>query len=413
MLHRRTLSLSSPFVALLSTLVLAQLSACAHSGPPPAPALDAQGRFLRDTLIIDSPSHALYAGTTVQVTGHVWRRGAATPDTSARIHWSVREVRNGWVAENGTLVLLDRGTVTLIAESGVLQSAVELEIAENPIESVVLEPSSITTVSAGDTVAFMARLTSGTKDDANARVHYAVATRGLGPNAGASIDSQGRFVARSPGIYTVIAAVGTRASRAIVEVQGSAPRGSIGPLDDLEIADLGFQPYVGTYGVLRAVGREALRDEKQQVEGVRWRSSDATVARVASNGTVAFVGEGRVKITAEAAGKVAERTLVVRRDAAAHMAFRLGDHDIHVGDEVHLSERIWQRGGTPIRDARVNYAVVTHSLPWRPDAVEINEDGVFIARRPGVYTILAELGGVADQTTIAVRRSKAVARVGQ
>ena len=413
MSHRRTSLLLSKFAPFVATTFIALLAACAHSAPLTKPTLDAEGRFLRDTLVIAPPSHGLYAGTTVPVVGEVWRRGAARPDSSARIHWSVREVRNGWVAENGTLVLLDRGTITLIAESGILQSTVELEISENPVESVVLTPGEITELPLGDTARFTTSLTSDQRAHSNARVHYAVATRGLGPNAGAWIDAEGRFVASRPGIYTVIAAVGNAASRSVVVVPGSSSRGWSDPLDELEIEDFDFQPYVGTFGVMQAFGRAALRNERHQIEDVRWRSSDTTVARIAGDGTIAFVGDGRVTITAEAAGRTAERKLMVRRDAAAHMAFRLGDHDIHVGDQVPLAERIWQKGGMPIRDARVNYAVVTHSAPWRPDAVEITEEGMFIARRPGVYTIIAELGGLTDQATIAVRRSKAVARVGQ
>jgi hypothetical protein len=94
------------------------------------------------------------------------------------------------------------------------------------------------------------------------------------------------------------------------------------------------------------------------------------------------------------------------------MTFRVGEHGIQVGDAVALGEKIWQKGGVPIRDARVNYGIVAHTSPPKPDAVEITENGVFIARRPGVYTIVAELGGIADQVTVVVRRSDSVARVG-
>lgn len=396
----------------LLPLVAALLSACAGTVRSYAPAVDAEGRFLRDTIVITNPEHRLYAGTTVQLAADVWRRGQAAPDSAATIHWTVRDVRHGWVAENGTLVLLGRGKVTLVAAAGVLESVRELEIEDNPVERVAIVPDAIAQVALGDTVQFSARLTSDGRSVPDVPVHYTIATRGLGPDAGATIDAAGRFVARRPGIFTVLAATGTTASQATVVVPAPSSRAWSEQMVELEIAELPFQPYVGTFAVLQATGRPALRSDVRPVDGARWETSDSTVARVAPDGTVAFVGDGRVTISVQAGGMRAERKLLVRRDAAAHMAFRVGEHDIHVGDAVPLGEHLWQKGGVPIRDARVNYGVVAHTMPPQPDAVEITDDGLFIARRPGVYTIVAALGDIADQVTVVVRRTESVARVG-
>jgi hypothetical protein len=399
--------------AALLPLAVALLPACAPSVQTVAPAVDARGRFLRDTLVIAAPANGLYAGTTMRLSAEVWRSGEAVPDSQADVHWTVRDVRHGWIAENGTLVLLTGGTLTVVAESGVLQSVQELEIEENPVAHVEIVPDATTRVAVGDTSRFVARpMTESHMALPDARVHYTVASRGLGPDAGAVIDDAGRFVARRPGIYTVMAVVGTVASQAIVIVP--APRDKSWPesMDELEIAELPFQPYVGTYGVMRAEGRAALRNDVREVAAVRWSSDDTTVARITSDGTVAFVGDGRVTIAAEVGGARAERNLNVRRDAAARLTFRVGEHDIHVGDEVPLGEQIWQRGGMPIRDARVNYGIVSHTDHPSPNAVEITEAGVFIARVPGVYTIIAEFGGIADQATVVVRSRESVARIG-
>ena len=396
----------------LLPLAAALLSACAGAVQSYAPAVDAEGRFLRDTIVIGSPQHGLYAGTTVQLAADVWRSGQGAPDSAATIHWTVRDVRHGWVAENGTLVLLGRGKVTLVATSGVLESVRELEIEDNPVEHIDIVPDAITQVAPGDTARFAVRLTTDRRPTPDARVHYTISSRGLGPEIGATIDAGGRFVARRPGIYTVLAAIGTSASQATVVVPAPTSRGWPEQMVELEIAELPFQPYVGTFAVLQAIGRPALRNDVRAVSAARWQTSDSTIARIAPDGTVAFVGEGRVTISAEAGGMRAERKLWVRRDAAAHMAFRVGEHDIQVGDAVPLGEQLWQKGGVPIRDARVNYGVVAHTARPEPDAVEITEDGVFIARRPGVYTIVAELGGIADQVTVVVRRTESVARVG-
>src|SRR5690606_29744374 len=144
----------------LLPLVAALLSACAGAVQSYAPAADAEGRFLRDTIVIANPDVGLYAGTTVPLSADVSRRGQAAPDSEATIHWTVREGRHAWVAENGTLVRLGRGKVTLVATSGVLEWVRELEIEENPIERVEIVPPAITRVALGDTARFSVRLTS-------------------------------------------------------------------------------------------------------------------------------------------------------------------------------------------------------------------------------------------------------------
>jgi hypothetical protein len=75
--------------------------------------------------------------------------------------------------------------------------------------------------------------------------------------------------------------------------------------------------------------------------------------------------------------------------------------DIRVGDSVKVNVQIWARGGLPVKDARPNFAILAEGTE-RPKA-SISEDGVFVAEEPGVYTIIAEIGGLADKTTIAVR----------
>lgn len=395
----------------LRVVALAAICGCATSAAHPSHVRDARGRFLTDTLVIAAPAYGMYAGTTVPLEGEVWRGGSPRPDGTAAIHWSVRDVARGWVSESGTLVLLKPGKVTLVAESGTLRTERSIAIEENPVGRVELVPSNTTGAGLADTVRFITRLTTDSEMPLpDARVHYAIASRGMGMAPGATIDDSGRFVAERPGVYTVVAAVGDIAAHATVIVPGAVPKEHRQPVHDLRIEAPDDQPYAGTFAVLRATGRGGPDDDRRPVWAPIWSSSDSAIATVADDGVVSFLDDGRVTIAAEAGGARAERKFAVRRDAAAHMALRVDGRDITTGEVVPLREQLWQRGGMPIRDARVNYGIVVHDRELPPDAARITEDRQFIARMPGVYTIIAELGGVSDQATIVVREKEALAR---
>lgn len=392
-------------------LALAAIGGCAASAAHTSAVRDARGRFLDDTLVIAPPAYGMYAGTTVPLDGDVWRRGMRSPDSTAAIHWSVGDVERGWVTETGTLVLLKPGRITLVAESGTLRTERSIEIEENPVDRVELVPSHTVDAQPADTVRFIARLTTDSETPLpDARVHYAIASRGMGTEPGATIDDSGRFVAERPGLYTVVAAVGDIAAHATVVVPGAVAGEQGQPVRDLRIEEPDDQPYTGTFTVLRTTGRSGPGDERRPVPSPIWSSSDSTIAMVTENGVVSFLDDGRVTIAAEAGGARAERRFAVRREAAAHMALRVDARDITTGEPVPLREQLWQKGGMPIRDARVNYGIVVHDRELPPDAARITEDRRFIARWPGVYTIIAELGGVSDQATIVVREKEALAR---
>lgn len=146
-------------------------------------------------LVIAAPAYGMYAGTTVPLQGEVWRRGSRSPDGNAPIHWSVRDVAHGWVSESGTLVPLKPGKLTLVAESGSLRTERSIAIEENPVDRVELAPSNTTGARPADTVRFITRLTTDNEAALpDARVHYAIASRGMGMAPGASAVTGGARV---------------------------------------------------------------------------------------------------------------------------------------------------------------------------------------------------------------------------
>jgi hypothetical protein len=391
--------------ALLAAAGGALAASAAAQSPAPSPAPGGRGHAA-DTLVIAAPRVGAYAGTTVPLGAALRLRGDTLPAPDARVTWSSSRVDRAWVAEGGVLVLLAPGKVTLTARAGGSESRLTLEVREHPARDVTLDSDAGAIVRAGEEVRFTAVARDGDGHEiVDAPVHFAISARGIAHAPAATIDAAGRFVAREPGLYTVVAASGHAATTRTILVsprEGSYAAAPEAAVRRLEIDDVDYEAIAGTAIPLRA--RAWLEGEREPTSGahVTWASSDARVAQVDEHGVVAFAGPGRVTITARAGGRTATRKFTVRRDGAAHIALTVNGGDLRAGDAVSLREEVWRKGGQPVRGARVNYAVVAHGGARAADAM-IADDRTFTARAPGVYTIIAELGGLAEQTTVVVR----------
>jgi hypothetical protein len=183
---------------------------------------------------------------------------------------------------------------------------------------------------------------------------------------------------------------------------GAAPAPATDDVRSVEIDAGAYSAYVGTAIPLKAIVFR--KGQKTPVEQPRlhWRTSNDDVAWVAPNGVVVFEAPGRVAITVEHGTKTATQAFTVTPNAAAKLVLETNVREVYPGDTVALSTDIWARGSEPVRSARVNYGVIARTAGSAGGATVL-EDGRFVATRPGVYTIVAEFGGLADTRTILVQ----------
>jgi hypothetical protein len=88
------------------------------------------------------------------------------------------------------------------------------------------------------------------------------------------------------------------------------------------------------------------------------------------------------------------------RTPVADMALRIGG-DARVDKKMRVTVDAWARGGRRVTDAPIDYAIAV--TPGETSDAAISSDGVFVAHKPGVYTIIAAVDGKADQQTLLVR----------
>jgi hypothetical protein len=355
---------------------------------------------------IADPAYGTYVGSTLEMAAAVWTNGPSVTSTRNGVRWQSSDVLTAWITEDGTLTLFKPGKVTLTATYGRISASTMIDIFPNPAEKLEISGDPTAEVRVGTPIRLNTRVSGAEgKVVADARVNYAVAAGDLMRNpAAASITEDGVFTANEPGVYTVIAEFGGVADHLtmLIGQPGVVPNAASDDVRSVEIDAGDYAAFVGTTLPLKAAAYR--KGQKTPVEKPRlhWRTSNDDVAWVAPNGVVVFDGSGRVTITVEHGTKTASHTFLVNRNPAAKLVLGMNVRDVFPGDTVALSTDIWARGGEPVRGARVNYGVIARNSASVGGATVL-ENGQFVASRPGVYTIVAEFGGLSDTRTIMVQ----------
>ena len=386
-------------LAWLTALTVLATSSAAQTAAPPRP----------ERITIADVPFAPYAGTTVPLSAKVWNTGDTVPSSSARVEWNSDNTNVAWVTDAGTVVFVKPGRVTIKARAGTVSAERMFEVIPNPAKQLSVADLSTKEVRVGDTVKVSAQVVG--KNNApitDARVNFGIVSpRGQRSSPRASISPTGEFVAQDPGVYTVLAELAGFADRTRIRVVPAtgATRPALRRVaqqsdEKVKFADIDYTPYVGTSfpiaPMIHRKGSEPVLDT-----AVSWSVDAPNVATISDDGVITFLQPGKVTVTADDGIMQLTKKFTVVPNPTAKMVMVYRGGDIRVGDSVKVSVQIWARGGLPVKDARPNYAILAEGTQ-RPRA-SISEDGVFVAEEPGVYTIIAEIGGLADKTTIAVR----------
>lgn len=367
-----------------------------------------------------------YSGTTLPlyVSLHQGDNVVAVPVDSVR--WESSSPVRAWITKPGVADLHAVGPVVITARYREVVATERLVVRENPAASVVMDGIGMGNAFVGDTIALHASALDRTGARINGAVpSFALASRGeLDPGARISID--GRFVADRPGTYLVIATMGTRAAQLPIRV-GLPPiadplplptatatadaahgvmmlpavQSTVPPTRRVRIVGARYEPYVGTIARLTARVWVGESGEPDTSAIVRWTSSDSSVAVVDGMGSVVLLRRGQVAISARHGNKIATKRFNVINAPAADLLVRTNAGFVRAGEVVRLATWVWALGGTRVTHGRPNYAIVDRAGNAAAQAT-ISESGAFVARVPGVYTVVAQLGNLASTATFVV-----------
>jgi hypothetical protein len=162
----------------------------------------------------------IYANTTIPLRTVVLdEKKRVRPDLTPTLASSNRAI--AVIDAFGNLTARRTGRCEITAKSAGLTTKITLDIVANPIRELEIEAEE-TEVRTGDVVHFQPR-----SKDANGKVtvgvpihlsFYAKQKDDLGPGASGQIEQDGRFVAETPGIYTIVATCGNVVARRTLKV---------------------------------------------------------------------------------------------------------------------------------------------------------------------------------------------------
>lgn len=201
------------------------------------------------------------------------------------------------------------------------------------------------------------------------------------------------------GEYLIIAIVANaRNVRAEIPVSVAFP-----PLDRVDVAPSGGRMYAGTSVRHAATLLDVAGDVRDG--DVRWSISDAGVAEVDRFGILTTVAPGRVTLVAEVEGIRGAVSYEMVENPTASISLDASQERARTGDVVRFTARPLDRAGAEVAGMPVTFTVL-------PDAAvegtadfppaEVDEEGRFVAYRPGVFTVVANVPGHAARRTIEI-----------
>ena len=216
----------------------------------------------------------------------------------ATVSWSSSNPDVATVSAQGLVTAVSNGTASITARSG-SASAGRIVTVMQSAGRIVLEPSSATLMSLGETLQL-----SATVQDANGQAVEDAAIAWSSSDEGvATVSAQGLVAAVSNGAATITARSGSASATVTVTVMQSAGRIVIEPTS-ATLRSLGETVKL-TASVLDANG-QAVEDA-----ALSWSSSDDGVATVSGQGLVTAVSNGTATITVRSGSASATATVTV------------------------------------------------------------------------------------------------------
>jgi hypothetical protein len=210
-----------------------------------------------------------------------------------------------------------------------------------------------------------------------------------------SVDAQGRITGLRPGEASLSVVAGSGVAFVTVRVRPRVAR--------LELGLPGEQVPVGTSAPLSVSTIDTFEDVVPNTE-LQFESADLEVASVDALGRIYGRSPGQTTITVRTGEVSEEITIAVVEGSASPFELHASQEEARTGDVVRF--RVTRQGSTePVRPA---WSVNAPGAQIRSE----DQDGVFVAERPGTYRVTAQIGEhEARSATVRVRPRGAESRL--
>ena len=207
-----------------------------------------------DRIVFNDPFQSVYTDTYVNFSTQVFdQANLKREDANVTLSSSNTDVAE--VDMLGNLYAKKTGTITLTATVDNVKETVKVKVVKNPVRKINLSASE-DQIRTGDVLRFDAKAVNRSgrwvKDAPITFSFTGRAEYGIGLPASAVINTEGKFVAETPGVFTVIAESGGFSARKTVKVvarnvRKKAVKVGHGTVSDVRTSDLWVWPGIGKH----------------------------------------------------------------------------------------------------------------------------------------------------------------------
>jgi len=207
-----------------------------------------------DRIVLNGPSKTLYAGTTVRYTTEVYDKANLLRD-DANVKLKSSKTNIAEFDDYGNLVAKKAGKVKLTASVDNVSESLNVTVIKNPVNKISLDADK-DKIRTGDVLQLSAKAVDRSgrqiKDVPIVYSFTGKADYGIGLPAAGLINSSGKFVADTPGLFTVTAQSGGFIARKTIKVVPRNVKKTVkvvghGTVSDFNTSDLWVWPGVGKH----------------------------------------------------------------------------------------------------------------------------------------------------------------------
>ena len=207
-----------------------------------------------DRIVLNGPSKTLYAGTTVRYTTEVYDKANLLRE-DAKVKLKSSKTNIAEFDDYGNLVAKKAGKVKLTANVDNVSESLNVTVIKNPVNKISLDADK-DKIRTGDVLQLLAKAVDRSgrqiKDVPIAYSFTGKADYGIGLPAAGLINSSGKFVADTPGLFTVTAQSGGFIARKTIKVVPRNIKKTVkvvghGTVSDFNTSDLWVWPGVGKH----------------------------------------------------------------------------------------------------------------------------------------------------------------------
>ena len=224
---------------------------------------------------------------------------------------------------------------------------------------------------------------------------------GLVASSGAAVDTLGNITGLTPGIYsTYLFRAGSEDQKFAVKQYFITVTNA--PVAEISIKNIPEKLYAGT---TIALDIEVLDEEGFSMDPsmVDVQSKDQKVASVDGLGNLRLHSRGKTTLITKSGSIENSTNLQVYVNPATSVQLSVNTVDAVTGDVLHFECTAFDKNGQSLNDVPIFFAVSgSHSEMATSAGAIINQQGAFVAEKPGIYTVIASSGNATDLISVKI-----------